>query len=63
MSNNESEREKRTSDSLQRAAVLLEQVAVVRESVARIRVSSLPPPLPPTILELGVDGVLRVKKG
>ncbi len=63
MSNQESERAKRASDSLQRAAVLLEQAAEIRESVARMRVSSLPPPLLPTVLEKGVDGVLRVKKG
>lgn len=48
--------------AIERAKRALSQTFELRESITRLKVRDSIPPAPPTVLEKGVDGVMRVKR-
>jgi hypothetical protein len=48
--------------AIDRAKRKLSQTFEMRESITRLRVRESIPPVPPTVLEKGWDGIMRIKR-
>lgn len=56
------ERLRRADEAAARGLERVSEFAIRKVSISMLRINTIPPPIPPTVLEMGFDGVLRVKR-